>query len=285
VAAAARDTDVRRIVYLGGFVPDDDILSEHLASRAEVAAALHIDDGPEVVWLGAAMIIGSGSTSFEMLRYVGDRFVLIPMLDWVDNPMDPISIRDALYYLVAAADGDRVPPGAYDICGPQTATYRDMITAYARATRTWRAGVPVRGIDRGLMSRMTAVALPVPAGLAANLVASLGHPMTAAEQRLRDHVPDPPGGLLPVDDAIALSLSKHRPRPVTALADPHHLADTDADWAGGDALRIRRLARSVTPRIARPVLAVLNAVPGPVAGALRTGLDTVINFVPKVGSA
>ena len=104
VANAAKDAGVRRIVYLGGFVPDDDELSEHLTSRAEVAHALSVDGGPDVVWLGAAMIIGSGSTSFEMLRYIGDRFVLIPMPAWSANPMDPISIRDVLYYLVAAAD-------------------------------------------------------------------------------------------------------------------------------------------------------------------------------------
>ena len=80
-----------------------------MTSRAEVAAALSVDAGPEVVWLGAAMIIGAGSTSFEMLRYVGDRFVLIPLPAWMDNPMDPISIRDVLYYLAATADAERVP--------------------------------------------------------------------------------------------------------------------------------------------------------------------------------
>ena len=79
VAEAAKAAGVRRIVYLGGFVPEEGELSEHLTSRAEVAAALSIEGGPEVVWLGAAMIIGAGSTSFEMLRYVGDRFVLIPL--------------------------------------------------------------------------------------------------------------------------------------------------------------------------------------------------------------
>ena len=66
------------------------------------------------------MIIGAGSTSFEMLRYVGDRFLVIPKPRWMDNPMDPISIRDVLHYLVAAADADRVPAGAYDISGPET---------------------------------------------------------------------------------------------------------------------------------------------------------------------
>lgn len=104
VANEAKDAGVRRIIYLGGFVPDDDDLSEHLSSRAEVAEALRVDGGPEVVWLGAAMIIGSGSTSFEMLRYVTDRFLLMPMPGWSINPIDPISIQDVLYYLVAAAD-------------------------------------------------------------------------------------------------------------------------------------------------------------------------------------
>src|SRR3954451_10335710 len=61
VARAAKEAGVKRIVYLGGFVPDGDELSEHLASRAEVAEALTIDGGPDVVWLGAAIIIGAGS--------------------------------------------------------------------------------------------------------------------------------------------------------------------------------------------------------------------------------
>jgi len=65
-------------------------------------------------------------------------------------------------------------------------------------------------------------------------------------------------------------------------SDPHHLADSDPGWAGGDALRIRRLARSITPSIARPGLRLVNNVPGPLAGALRTGLDVLIALTPKV---
>jgi uncharacterized protein YbjT (DUF2867 family) len=285
VATAARDAGVRRIVYLGGFVPDDDVLSEHLTSRAEVAAALTVRAGPEVMWLGAAMIIGAGSTSFEMLRYVGDRFSLMPMPAWMDNPIDPISIRDVLHYLVAAADAERVPAGAYDIAGPGTTSYRGLVKTYARISGKWHTGLPVRGIDTTTASRFTAVALPVPDGLAAELVESLGHPMLAADTGLRDLVGDPPGGLLTSDDAIALALSSPSPRPVNALADPHHLADSDPAWAGGDALRIRRLAQAVTPPIARPALRLVNIVPGPLAGALRTGLDILITLTPKVRSA
>ncbi|MGZ4528175.1 MAG: NAD(P)H-binding protein [Mycobacterium sp.] len=285
LAAAARDAGVRRIVYLGGFVPADEELSEHLAGRAEVAGALTVPDGPELVWLGAAIIIGAGSTSFEMMRYVGDRFPVIPVPSWMDHPIDPISIRDVLHYLVAAADAGLVPPGAYDISGPETISYRGLLRAYARVSGRWHAGVPVGRIDTGLAALVTGVALPVPPGLAGDLVESLDHPMVASASGLRDQVPDPPGGLLGIDDAIALALANGRPKPVNALADPHHLADSDPAWAGGDALRIRRVARALTPPIARPTLRLVDSVPGPLAGALRTSLDILISLTPKVRPA
>ncbi|KUI33685.1 NAD-dependent epimerase [Mycobacterium sp. IS-1590] len=284
VATAAKDAGVRRIVYLGGFVPDGDELSEHLASRAEVAEALHVDDGPDVVWLGAAIIIGAGSTSFEMLRYVGDRFLVIPMPSWSANPIDPISICDVLHYLVAAADSERVPAGAYDITGPETTSYAELLRTYARIAGKWRAELPVNGIDTGLVSWVTAAVLPVPGGLAADLVQSLDHPMIASDTRLREFVPDPPAGLIGVEEAITRALASRRRRPVDELTDPHHLADTDPEWAGGDTLRLQQVAGAVTPSIARPALGLIGGVPGPVAGAVRTGVDTVLHFVPKVGS-
>jgi hypothetical protein len=136
-----------------------------------------------------------------------------------------------------------------------------------------------------VLSWMTAAVLPVPGGLASDLVESLDHPMMASDAHLRDVLPDPPGGLVGIDEAISRSLASRRPRPVDSLTDPHHLADTDPTWAGGDALRIRQLAMSITPPIVRPVLGLLGAVPGPVAGAVRTGLDAVLNLVPKASPA
>jgi uncharacterized protein YbjT (DUF2867 family) len=285
LASAAKDAGVRRIVYLGGFVPADEDLSEHLTSRAEVAEALTVPDGPELVWLGAAIIIGAGSTSFEMMRYVGDRFPLIPIPSWMDNAIDPISIRDVLHYLVAAADPDRVPAGAYDISGQSTTSYRELLKTYARVSGRWHAGLPVGRIDTGLASLITGVALPVPPGLAGDLVESLDHPMVASVSDLRDRVPDPPGGLIGIEEAMGLALADRRPRPVNALADPHHLADTDPAWAGGDALRIRRLVRKFTPPIARPTLGLVKLVPGPIAGAVRTGLEILVAMTPKMGPA
>lgn len=282
VADAARAAGVRRIVYLGGFVPDEGSLSEHLTSRAEVAQALTLDGGPDVVWLGAAMIIGAGSTSFEMLRYVADRFLLLPMPEWSANPIDPISIRDVVHYLVAAADTDIVPAGAYDIRGPETTTYGDLLRTYSRIAGIWRAPVAVHGINTGLVSRVTGVVLPIPGGLAADLVESLEYPMMASDNGLDDFVGEPDGGLLWVADAMSRAVSSPPRRPVNALADDHHLADTDPQWAGGDSSRLRQLAGAVTPSVVRPALGLIGFVPGPVAAAVRTGLDHVIGVIGRV---
>jgi hypothetical protein len=218
-----------------------------------------------------------------MLRYVGDRFPVIPIPAWMENPIDPISIRDVLHYLVAAADARQVPAGAYDLSGPETpgtTSYRSLLKTYARVAGKWHTGVRVRGVDTVVASRFTAVALPVPDGLAADLVESLDHPMQACGTGLRGLVPDPPGGLLSAEDAITRALLSRGPGPVNELADPHHLADSDPVWAGGDALRLWRLAQLVTPSIARPSIGLVDVVPGPIAGALRTGLDMLIALTP-----
>jgi hypothetical protein len=135
-----------------------------------------------------------------------------------------------------------------------------------------------------LVSQVAALFVPVPGGLAADLIESLDFPMKASNGGLRGLVPDPPGGPVTIEEAIRLSLSSRRQRPVNGLADPHHLADTDPDWAGGDILRLRKIAAMVTPSHARPALGLLGAIPGPVAGWWRTGIDTLIGLAPKGAS-
>ncbi len=242
VAAAATAAGVGRIVYLGGFVPDDVELSEHLESRAEVGEALDVDGGPDLVWLKAAVVIGAGSTSFEMVRYISDRLAVIPLPTWVDNPMDPISIRDAVYYLTVAAT-DKVPPGAYDITSADTASYSALLFAYLRAIKALRLGVVMPAVDVRLAGFVSGLLVPVPSGLASDLIRSLDYPMNASEHTIRDHVPDPAGGLLTVRQAVQLSVESGLPRPVDQLDDIHHLADTDPDWAGGDLMRVKRQVR------------------------------------------
>ena len=183
VAAAARDAGVRRIVYLGGFVPHDETLSEHLASRAEVAQALTVEGGPELVWLGAAIIIGAGSTSFEMMRYVGDRFPVMPMPAWMDNPIEPDlhprcaalprrrgrrrpGARGRLRHLWARHHV--VPGSAQNVCARLRAGGTRALRVPG-STRRWRR-----------WSRASRCRCP---GLAGDLVESLDHPMVASGHR------------------------------------------------------------------------------------------------------
>ena len=238
VAAAAKDAGVRRIVYLGGFVPDDDSLSEHLTSRAEVAAGVDRRRWPRG---GVAGCRDDHRSRVDVVRDAALRRRPVPAAarcrEWSANPIDPISIRDVVHYLVAAADTDAVPAGAYDISGPETTTYGDLLRTYARIAGIWRTPVSVSGIDTGLVSWVTGLVLPVPGGLAADLVESLDYPMMASDGRAcATWSPDPPGGLLWIEDAMRSRCRAvaHR-RPVNDLADPHHLADTDPQWAGGDA--------------------------------------------------
>lgn len=241
VAQAARTLGIARIIYLGGFVPDGDKMSAHLRSRADVGEGLSIEGGAEVVWLRAAVILGAGSTSFEILRYLADRFPVIPEPGWIDNPMDPISIRDVIHYLVAAADPS-LPAGSYDIAGPDTGVYRSILDEYLRAIKMPRARVRVPSISTRLAGKVGGIVTPAPAALTEELVTSLQYPMRASEHRITEFVSPPPGGLTSMRDAIRAAVASPYPRPVNELADLHHLADTDPDWTGGDWLRARRTA-------------------------------------------
>ncbi|GAA1481665.1 NAD(P)H-binding protein [Gordonia sinesedis] len=260
VALAAREVGVGRIVYLGGFVPPGprEQLSPHLRSRAAVADALALPDGPELVWLRAAVILGAGSTSFEIMRYLADRLAVVPEPGWTGNAMDPISIRDVLHYLVAAAES-QVPAGAYDIAGPDVGTrYRSVLTEYLRAIGQPRLRIPLPHVSTRLAGEVAGRIVPVPTALTANLLTSLTRPMNSSEQSIRAIVDDPDGGLVPMRTAVELAVRTPPPRPVCELADVHHLADTDPAWAGGDLMRLRRRVGSVVGFAARATRGVVS---------------------------
>src|SRR5207342_996856 len=137
-AAQARAAGVRRIVYLGGLPPEGEELSPHLRSREEVGQILLACGVPTAV-LRAAVIIGSGSASFEMLRYLTERLPVMVTPRWVDTRIQPIAIRDVLRYLVAVAAEPGDVCRAFDIGGPDILTYRQMMLRYAEI-----AGLPRR---------------------------------------------------------------------------------------------------------------------------------------------
>src|SRR6476661_5057341 len=129
-AAAARDSGVRRIVYLGGLGADEE-LSPHLSSRHEVGRILR-ESGVRTVEFRAAIIIGSGSVSFEIVRALVDRSPVLLIPRWVVSRTQPIAIEDVLEYLLAALDLQVDDGRMFEIGGPDRVTYADLMREYAR---------------------------------------------------------------------------------------------------------------------------------------------------------
>jgi uncharacterized protein YbjT (DUF2867 family) len=240
VASAARDRGVSRLVYLGGLVARDERLSEHLASRAEVGNVL-LESGVPTVVLRAGVVIGSGSASFEMLRYLTERLPVMVTPRWVRSRVQPIAIRDVLRYLVAAAALPAEASRGFDIGGPDVLTYQDMMQRFAAIVGLPRRRIlPVPVLSPGLSSEWVGFVTPVPRGLARPLVESLRNTAVADEHDIAEFVPDPPDGLIGYDRAVELALSKVRTLDVpttwssaTPTGAPSEPLPDDPDWAGG----------------------------------------------------
>ncbi len=239
VAQAARAAGVRRIVYLGGLHPDGP-LSAHLASRREVGEILLASGVPTAV-LRAAVVLGSGSASFEMLRYLTERLPVMVTPRWVDSRIQPIAVRDVLRYLVAAARLPAHVSRTFDIGGPEVLTYRQMMARYAAVAQLPpRRVLPVPLLTPRLSAHWVNVVTPVPKAIAAPLIDSLIHEVVCREQDILEYAPDPPEGRIGYDRAVALALVKINAGDVETrwsdAAGPAAAADplpTDPQWAGG----------------------------------------------------
>ena len=240
-AAAAAATGLKRMVYLGGLAPaQSGPLSPHMRSRAEVGRIL-LQSGVPTVVLRAAVIIGSGSASFEMRRYLTERLPLMVTPRWVAIHVQPIAIRDVLRYLVRAADLPSGVRGAFDIGGPDVLTYQQMMHRYAQLAELGsRRILRVPVLSPSLSSHWISLVTPIPGMLARPLVESLRHDAVCRDHEIARYIPDPPGGLIPFDDAVHLALHRVREAVVAtrwssgslpgAPSDP---LPTDPDWAGG----------------------------------------------------
>ena len=240
VADAAALAGLSRIVYVGGIIPDGQQLSDHLTSRAEVGRLLQ-ESGVPTAELRAAAIIGAGSASFEILRYLTERLPLMVTPRWLRTQVQPISVGDVLYYLVNAAE---LPPEvnrAFDIGGPDTFTYTEMIRKYAAiAGLQRRIAIPVPVLTPWLSSHWVNLITPLPRALASSLMKSLENDVICTEHDIASHIADPDGGLTHFEDAVGLALARVRDgelhtrwsRP-GADDSPARPLPTDPVWAGG----------------------------------------------------
>jgi uncharacterized protein YbjT (DUF2867 family) len=264
---ACKAAKVRRIVYLGGIISAGQEASPHLQARADTGSIL-AGYGVPTIELRAGVVIGSGSASFEMLRYLTERLPIMTTPKWVKNRIQPIAVRDVLRYLVGAASIDEKVSGVFDIGGPDVFTYADMMQRYAQAAGLRkRIIIPVPVLTPRLSSGWVGLVTPVPYTLAKRLVASLKNEVVAAPSQIRDLIPDPVGGLTPFNRAVQLALTKVKDARVeTRWSDasvpglPSEPLPTDPDWAGGTLYRDVRVIH--TPDSVEECWARIEAIGG-----------------------
>ncbi len=252
---AAQLAGTRRIVYLGGLghPAGGRPLSAHLASRHEVGRALAAGSVP-VTELRAAVVIGSGSASFEMLRYLVEVLPAMVTPKWVDTNCQPIAIRDVLRYLVEAVGTPETAGRILEIGGPDVLSYRSMMAIYAEeAGLARRLIVSVPVLTPRLSSLWVGLVTPLPRSLARPLVDSLVNEVIVRDPAITTLLPGP---LLSYRDAVRLAIGRVRSLDVATTwagaelpRGPEATAPTDPSWSGGTVLVDRRRHRvAATPK-------------------------------------
>jgi len=236
-AKAARDAGVVRIIYLGGLGETGPNLSEHLSSRRDVESALG-STGVAVTVLRAAMIIGSGSASFEILRYLVHRLPIMITPKWVSTRCQPIAVENVLGYLVGVLSAPESIGGTFDIGGSETLCYRDIMSVMAE-----ELGLPRRRIivvpvlTPRLSSYWIHMVTPLSSKIARPLAEGLKNEVVCREDRITRIIPQK---LLDVREAIHAALSQVESQLVEtnwSMAGP---MTGDPDWSGGTVFRDER---------------------------------------------
>ncbi|MFB6205432.1 MAG: NAD(P)H-binding protein [Haloglomus sp.] len=188
-ADAASAGGVDRVVYLGGLGDDGDDLSEHLRSRREVERVLG-EGAYDLTTLRAAIIIGDGSRSFDLVRQLVRRLPVMVTPRWVRTPCQPIAIDDVIEYLVGVLDVPETRADTFEIGGPEVLTYETMLRQTARLSgRREPLIVPVPVLSPGLSSRWLGLVTDVPTEVAVPLVKGLRNPVVVTDRRIESLVP------------------------------------------------------------------------------------------------
>jgi uncharacterized protein YbjT (DUF2867 family) len=231
---AADRAGLQRIIYLGGLGSEEDQLSEHLASRQEVGRVLAAGKTP-VTELRAAVIIGSGSMSFEMIRHLTEVLPIMMTPRWVETRCQPIAIHDVLEILISVLDDHEPVNRLYEIGGPDILTYEQMMTTYAEvAGLRKRLVIPLPIFSARLSAPMVGLVTPLPVDVARPLIESLLNDVVV-------HRASPAGfeprSLIPYREAIERALYSISHREVEtrwsdALTSPGAPLPGDPVWAG-----------------------------------------------------
>jgi uncharacterized protein YbjT (DUF2867 family) len=236
---AAAAAGVSRIIYLGGLGETGAGLSEHLSSRREVEAAL-CRGGVPVTVLRAAMIIGSGSASFEILRYLVERLPIMITPRWFSTESQPIGIRDVLFYLIAALETPGTTGLTLDIGGPEICSYASVMREMAAALHLRRRVViPVPVLSPRLSSLWIHLVTPLAASIARPLAEGLRNRVVCRNDEARRLMPHE---CLTIRQAMDAALAKREQGEVETAWSDAGVMPGDPRWAGGTEFVDRRTA-------------------------------------------
>jgi uncharacterized protein YbjT (DUF2867 family) len=248
MVAAATAAGLERIIYLGGLAEaKDGNLSKHLQSRIEVAEILQAGPVPTTD-LRTPMILGSGSASFEILRYLVERLPAMTTPRWVRSLNQPIAIRNVITYLIGCLEHEETSGQTYDIGGPDILTYRDLLDIYAEeAHLSKRLIIPVPVLTPTLSALWIHLISPVPTSIALPLTEGLTSDAVCTENRIQSIIPQK---LLSCREAIRLALDRVKQEQVDTcwmdagdLLEPEWAHCGDAEWAGGTIMNCGYRAR------------------------------------------
>jgi uncharacterized protein YbjT (DUF2867 family) len=198
----AKEASVERIIYLGGLGDPGDKLSVHLRSRQETGAAL-AEAGVPVTEFRAAVIVGSGSLSFEMVRYLTERLPVMICPRWVYTRIQPIAIRDVMRYLVGALEVPESAGRVIEIGGADVLTYGDMMRGYAKVRGLRRLLIPVPVLTPRLSAHWVHWMTPVPTGIVYPLIEGMRNEVVVRDDTARTLFP----GIEPIDYETAVQRS------------------------------------------------------------------------------
>lgn len=203
-AAAASRAGVGRVIYLGGLGETGDDLSHHLESRREVAELLKRGTYRTTI-LRAAVIIGAGGASYEMIKSLVERLPLMITPRWVSTRCQPIAVGDVVRYLTGCLDDERTAGEAFDIGGPEILSYREMMTHFARICGRTNLLLPVPLLTPKLSSYWVGLITPVKPSISRPLIEGLKNEVICKENRIREIMPF---ALTPYDEAVRLALAE-----------------------------------------------------------------------------
>ncbi len=236
---ACAKAGVKRILYLGGLGETGEGLSKHLTSRREVEAALEAGGVPVTV-LRAAMIIGSGSASFEILRYLVERLPVMITPRWVSTECQPIAIRDVLFYLIQTLEVPETTGKTIDIGGPDVLSYAQLMREMASALGLRRRLViPVPVLTPHLSSLWIHLVTPLHASIARPLAEGLRNRVVCRDDEANRLMPHK---CLTVREAIDASLEKMNAGKIETFWSDAGVMPGDPTWAGGTVYIDRREA-------------------------------------------